>query len=113
MTTKFSARVLETRAGGEIAVSYFVRAVPSNVKLLDDGASETDGWAAYREEPVFVTVGTERQQYLVVERVSDAPRATVEDAAADMWAAIQVHTDPDSAVPARLIRSGSPYRQRS
>lgn len=107
MSTKLSAGVMETRESSEIAVDYYVRAVATGAKLLDDGASERDGWAAYREEPVFVSVGTERRQYRHVERVSDAARATIEQAAADMWAAIRLHTDPDRRDPARLVRRGA------
>jgi hypothetical protein len=107
MATKNSARVMETRESGEIRVDYYVRSVGKDAKLFDDGAAEQDGWAAYREEPVFVTVGIERRQYTLVERVSYAPRATIEDALTDMWVAIKLHTEPEGEARGRLVKRGA------
>jgi hypothetical protein len=107
MATKNSAAVMETRASGEVRIDYYVRSVSDNVKLFDNGASEIDAWAAYREEQVFVTIDGQRTQFTRVERISDAPRMSITLAVEDMWAAIKLHTDPDrKRDPARLIRRG-------
>jgi hypothetical protein len=53
-----------------------------------------------------VTVGAERQQYTRVERISDASRATIEEAVVDMWAAIKMHTEPEGESRGRLVRRG-------
>ena len=101
---KLSARVIEMKNGEEIAVDYYVRAVDQGRKLFGDrNADAFDAWAAYREEAVFVTVDNQREQLLRVTRVSDAPRTTIEEAAADMRAAIATHFDPTRLrSPARL-----------
>lgn len=103
---KLSARVMETRNGGEIGVDYYVRAVDQGRKLFGGENTAFDAWAAYREEPVFVTPpgSTEQVALMRVERVSDAPRSTIEEAAEDMRAALRMHVDPDRLRdPARLV----------
>jgi hypothetical protein len=107
MTTQNSAMVLEQRGDREIRVDYYIRAVRGNAGLFDDGATETDRWAAYREEPVVVTVGIAQEQYTRVERISTSTRSTLDQARGDMWAAINLHIDPDRKHnPAHIIRRG-------
>lgn len=84
---KLSARVMVKGNDGETHVDFYVRSERANSKLFDRAAGE-DGWAAYRQTPVFYSVGSDLRQALDVERVSPSTRRTIEEAAVDMYAAI-------------------------
>ncbi len=91
MSTKLSARVILKSDDGETHVDFFVRSVRRDSKLFDPAAA-VDGWAAYCETPVL-----DHRRHLMVERVSVAPRATPEEAAADMYPAIRVWLEKTGA----------------
>lgn len=104
-----SARVIEARDDTETHVDYYVRAVCAGRRLGSAPSDGHDEWAAYREEPVFVVLpgAPERIALLRVERVSDTPRSTPEEAADDMQRAVRQHLDPDRLRnPARLVWGG-------
>ena len=103
--SKLSARVIEQRDGGECHVDYYVRAVETGAGGRPFAKDRIDAWAAYREEPVLVPLPGGGVEWLFrVLLVSDAPRATPEEAAKDMRAALRVHLDPDRLRhPARLV----------
>ena len=86
MATKLSARVMQRTEAGETHVDFYIRSVEKGVKLLDPDAA-VDGWAAYSERVVFVEIDGRQEQLLRAERVSTSPRATIEEAAVDMYAA--------------------------
>jgi len=95
MTTKMSARVMQRTEDGETHVDFYIRSVAMGVKLLDPSAA-VDGWAAYSERVVFVEIDGRREQLLRAERVSASPRASIEEAAEDMRAAMLVVSGPAS-----------------
>jgi hypothetical protein len=88
MSTKLSARVILGELSGDTShVDFYVRAVSMSGSLFHP-ENAADGWAAYAEKIIQFTIGTERRQALLAECVSVHPRATIEEAAEDMYAAI-------------------------
>jgi hypothetical protein len=89
MATKLSAKVMQNRDGQESEVRLYVRSVGKGRKFLgtpeERSKPEVDAWAAYSEESIFLDLASGRRQACVIaERVSFAPRDTIEEAAADM-----------------------------
>lgn len=104
---KLSARVIEVRDGEDVGVAYYVRSVDHDRGLFgDENSCAIDAWAAYREDPVSAVLpgSSDAVRLLRVVRVSTVPRATPEQAAEDMYAAVRAHVDPDRLRnPAHLI----------
>jgi hypothetical protein len=106
-----SAIVMRMAGGSEMRVSsyvrvvgFYVRAVATKTRPFSKTESPRDAWEAYREEPVWTTVDGERVCLFRGASLSDAPRATVEEAAADMYRAIRLELERG----ARLVRGEVP-----
>lgn len=96
--TKLSAAVIreETATG---LVRYFVRSTRYRARPFSDTCPMEDRWEAVRAEPVEALRGEDDMLHRIV-RLSDAPRATPEEAARDMWR--EIHRDLDRHGGARL-----------
>ncbi len=104
MATRNTARVMVGSGEAEQQVDFYVRAVAGGrPSFTNPAAGEADKWAAYRSEPHLI-VGGRRLE--AVARESDAPRETVESAAADMWDSIAALMQRDPT--ARLTRGEMP-----
>lgn len=102
--TKNSARVMRTADGSETHVDFYVRAVGAKTRPFSTTEAFRDAWEAYREEPVWVPIDGSRVCLFRVTSVSSAPRASIEEAAADMYRAVRLELER----VARLVRGDVP-----
>jgi hypothetical protein len=102
MSTKLSAEIIHGVVGDERSTFFYVRSIARTVSLLK--GIRGDAWAAYRETPVKVG-----EEWLVrSERVSDAPRETIEQAVEDMEAAVALALDSGELTRAQRVNDKSP-----
>lgn len=102
MATKLSAEIIHGGPGSETSTHYYVRSVYRTVSLLQ--GIRADAWAAYRDTPVIV----DGEWLMRSERLSTSPRETVEEAVADMEAAVSLALDSNGIEPRRLRVDCSP-----
>lgn len=90
-----SSMVLESRGENTVSNAYYVRAIDAGRPLFGDTAQGRDAWAAYHEEPVWVALPGRADLVCLmrVERISSAPRFSLEEAAMDMRAAVALHLE--------------------